>query len=356
MSAAAFWALIALAVIGGLVILELLLLAWVLFAYGNSIYRIFETKPLFLAHSVKPQSDGEEVVLSPTPDRKLRGTYFKHTSGNRRGVLLFAHEFSANRWLFEPYIGFLREDGFDIFTFDFCNHGDSDPVKGYEPLQWVTAHEELDVLTAIDYLKKRNDADPRGIGIFGVSKGGGSVIAAASKDPYVRAVVTDGAFPTHSTVTYYEMRWCVIYVKLKSAYQWLPRFFWDVLTTGVVWVMQFKHNVRYLRLEPRIRRLAGRPLLMIHGEKDNYINQEIAQRFFSYAEKPKELWVVKKAKHNGCLEVDPMEYRKRVRSFFLRHFPVVETTPAAQSEQPALHNVGDSGQPEKLITSSVSGS
>lgn len=352
MSVALSWLTMFFAVTAVLTVLWLLLLAWVLYAYGSSIYRIFETKPLFVAHSVKPQPDGDEVAIPVTSSRQLRGTYFRHTASKRRGVLMFAHEFSANRWLFEPYIGFLREDGFDIFTFDFCNHGCSDKIEGYEPLQWVTSHEEQDVAAAIDYLKSREDKDPRGIGIFGVSKGGGAAIAAAAKDRFVRAIVTDGAFPTHSTVTFYEMRWCVIYVRLKSAYLWLPRFFWDLLTTGVVWVMCYKHKVKYLRLEPRIRRFGGRPLLMIHGEKDNYITEEIARRFFSFAGQPKEFWLVKKAKHNGCLDIDPVAYRNRVRKFFLTHFPVLET-PAVQPEKTAVHDSGNSEQPEKLITSST---
>lgn len=330
-------------------VLEVLLLFWVLYAYGNAIFRIFETKPLFLAHSVAPQADGEEVILSPDNRRQLRGTYFRHTARNRRGVLLFCHEFTANRWLFEPYLGYLREDGFDIFTFDFCGHGSSDPIEGYEPLQWVTAYEEQDVRCAIDYLKSREDRSPHGIGVLGVSKGGSAAIAAAAKEPFVRAIITDGAFPTHSMVTEYTMRWCVIYVRLKSAYKLLPRFFWDLLSTGAVQIMQHRHNVRYIRLERRIRKLAGRPILLINGERDPYVTPAVANRLFSYAKAPKELWLVKRAKHNGSLDADPAAYRNKVRNFFLKHLPAIEPVRTAQPEQTASEALTQDEKPEKVL-------
>ena len=46
------------------------------------------------------------------------------------GVLVFCHEYLSDRWSYQPYVDHLRDLGFDVFTFDFRNHGasDSDPA------------------------------------------------------------------------------------------------------------------------------------------------------------------------------------------------------------------------------------
>ena len=55
-------------------------------------------------------------------------------------------------------------------------------------------------------------------------------------------------------------------------------------------------------------RLAPRPWLMIHGQRDTYIGPEIAQSLFDHGKNPKELWLVPEAKHNRCRETDPEAY------------------------------------------------
>ena len=47
-------------------------------------------------------------------------------------------------------------------------------MPGYDPLQWVTDYEVRDAEAALAYLKSRPDADPRGVGFFGISKGAGA--------------------------------------------------------------------------------------------------------------------------------------------------------------------------------------
>src|SRR5438270_717442 len=83
-----------------------------------------------------------------------------------------------------------RAAGYDVFTFEPRSQGDSDKQPGYEPLQWVTDYEVRDFQTALEYLKARGDADPRGVGFFGISKGGSAGLMAACRDKWVRCFVT----------------------------------------------------------------------------------------------------------------------------------------------------------------------
>ena len=52
-----------------------------------------------------------------------------------------------------------------------------------------------------------------------------------------------------------------------------------------------------------MRKLAPRPLLMIHGGGDTYIKPEMALALFSKARSPKDYWLVEGAKHNQALAV-----------------------------------------------------
>ena len=83
----------------------------------------------------------------------------------------------------------------DLFTFDFRNHGTSDLDPDYAPLQWTTEREIRDLRGALAYLRTRDDHDPAGFGLFGVSRGGTTALIVAAGEPDVWGVVTDGAFP-----------------------------------------------------------------------------------------------------------------------------------------------------------------
>ena len=318
MTTGMIWSYLALGIVGVLAPgVGFFVYIWI--RYRKYIYRIFETKPFFLAAKHAPDPTAEAVEFAVDDGRRVAGSYLKRTADRRLGVVLFCHEFTADRWLCEPYVGYLRGAGFDILTFDFCNHGASDAIVDYEPLQWVTAHEVADVRAALAYLRSRPDIDGAPIGLFGVSKGGSAGIVAAALEPNVRAVITDGAFPTHGTVTRYEMRWVAIYTKLDLVIRLLPQWFYVLLTELAMSRLSRRRKVKYQRVETGIRRLDGRPLLMIHGERDNYINLDIVREFYRLAEPPKELWVVPGAKHNACLDNAGEEYRDRVREFFCRH-------------------------------------
>ena len=318
MEAAALTATIALAlaaVFGGAFCIAVLFTVYVYVFYAKFIDRIFEERPLLLAEQGTADSHAETVFLRSRGGRRIVGSYLKRRSGERRGVVLFLHEYGATRWLANEYAGFLRDDGYDVFTIDFCGQGDSEPVAGYEPLHWPTEHEVDDAAAAIAYLQQRGDADPRGAAVFGVSKGGGVGIAAAARSPYVRAVVTDGAFPVCGMVVHFAMKWFELYSTSRFIYKYLPRWFYALICRLRLRSIANRKGVRYPSIERSIRRLAGRPLLMIVGQRDSYVRKEIAEALFAEAREPKQLWFVKRAKHNGCLAAAGDEYRERVKAF-----------------------------------------
>jgi pimeloyl-ACP methyl ester carboxylesterase len=284
-----------------------------------TIARIFQEKPLFVIPRGQPIADAEDIRLTTPEGLTLRGCYLRHTAARRHGAILFGLEYGSNRWACEPYCQFLREAGFDIFTFEPRGQGESDPHPGYEPLQWVTEFEVRDFQTALAYLNARPDADPHGLGFFGISKGGSAGIVAAAKDPSVRCFVTDGMFGTHSTMVPYMRKWVSIYSGQRWLLRIMPTALYGFIARATLRRVRREKGLRFPHVEHAMPQLAPRPLLMIHGAGDTYIKPEMAQTLFDMAGQPRQLWIVEGAKHNQALQVANGEYQRRVLTFFQTH-------------------------------------
>lgn len=286
--------------------------------YMGFLLRIFQEKPLFIVPRGEKLSGAEDFAIPADDGLKLRACYLKTTALARKGVILFGLEFGSNRWSCQPYCEKLLEAGYDVFAVEFRGQGESDRDPNYEPLQWVTDRDVADLKAALKYLLGRPDADPRGIGVFGISKGGGTALVAAGGEPAIRCMVTDGAYGTHTTMIPYLKRWIGIYSDRKRIQRALPTWFYGII--GMVGAKKVARNrgVTYPSVEKAVGRL-NRPLLMIHGEGDTYIKPEMAQALFKRARGPKELWIVPKAKHNQALTLAGDDYHARVVAFFDTH-------------------------------------
>lgn len=289
--------------------------------YAQYLERIFQEKPLFIIPRGQPVEGAEDVSFTSADGLRLRGCYLRTTAGRRRGVILFGLEFGSNRWSCVPYCQQLIDCGYDVFAFEPRNQGDSEAEPGYEPLQWLSDRDVRDMEAALKYLKSRPDADPDGIGFFGVSKGGGAGLLVAAHDPYVRCFVTDGIFSTFATMVPYMRKWIAIYSKQYWLQAILPSWFYGIIARTCVGRLQKRLGVRFLNLEPILPKLAARPLLMIHGGADTYIKPEMARALFKKSRQPKEFWLVEGARHNQAIQVAGDAYHQRVLGFFHRSFP-----------------------------------
>ena len=337
--------------------------------YVPIIGRIFEEKPLFLPLRVEPPQDGEEVRFSSADGLSLTGSYFRARrcpEGGRLGVLVFCHEFLSDRFSFKPYADWLRDEGFDIFTFDFRNHGASDAEPNYKPLQWVTDHEEQDLRGVFAYLRARSDHDPAGFLLYGISRGGGAAICATAKSRDVWGVITDGAFPTGLMMQAYIKRWAEIYVPSKRMNPFVPAWIYELLAWAARLRSQRRLGCRFADVDSAVKHIAPRPWLAIHGARDVYIGPQIAQAFFERGGDPKRFWLVPKAKHNRCLESAEAEYRERVAQFIRDFAPrrnqcappapaATPSTPSASinsnsSPSPGVNGNGKAGEPALAAT------
>jgi pimeloyl-ACP methyl ester carboxylesterase len=303
-----------------------LLLRW---RYVPFLVRIFQEKPLFIIPRGQPADDAEHVTLTSADGLVLRGSYFKSTAP-RKGVILFGLEYGSDRWAARSYCEKLVAAGFDVFSYEPRNMGESDKDPAYEPLQWVTDKDVSDMKTALQYLKNRPDADEKGVGLFGISKGGSTGFIVASTDPAVKCVATDGAYATYTVVVPYMQRWIKIYSDRHLLQRILPTWFYGLIgITGLNRVAR-ERGVNYPSVEKAVSRLR-RPLLMIHGDGDAYIKPEMAKALFARAAEPKEFWLVPKAKHNQAIAIAEDEYHARVVAFFEKNLASPTANPQAAS-------------------------
>lgn len=300
--------------------------------YAPIIMHKFEDSPMFLPLRVEPAERGESVAFPTADGLTLAGSYFRARTDGRAGVMVYCHEFLSDRWSYRPYIDHLRDLGFDVFTFDFRNHGESGSEAGYEPMHWASDREVRDLRAALAYLRTRPDRDPAGYGLFGVSRGGTTALIVTPDERDVWGVITDGAFPTIGTMMAYILRWAELYLRNPLVRKAIPRWLYRILARSGRRRSERRRGCRFPDLEKAVARLAPRPWLAIHGQRDTYIPPEIVEECFERGDGPKEMWLVPDAKHNRCREREPEAYAGRLLDFVDRYAPRRPITESPQAE------------------------
>jgi uncharacterized protein len=302
--------------------------------YLPIVVRIFEEKPVFKHHKADPVDDAEDFQIPTTDGLTLTASLIRSQAQDKKGLILFAPEYGGNRWTCMYYGRQLLDAGYDLFTFDFRNHGDSDTLPGYQPLQWVTQHEVADTKAVVNFLKEAPFCPPEGIGFFGVSRGAGAGIVACSGDPFVKCLVTDGAFGTVATMIRFMIKWVSIYNSKVNLHQWIPKWAYGMLALGTLTEVHNRRKLTFPSVRNALRRLGAKrqQLLMIHGKADGYIRPEIALDLRKAAPNHLcRLWMVDGAKHNQAIDVAEEEYMTTTASFFLDHLQT-EVVPLSMPE------------------------
>jgi pimeloyl-ACP methyl ester carboxylesterase len=283
--------------------------------------------------------DGEIVRFRSFDGTSLRGMHLsaRHRA-TYRGTVIFCHEFGSDMYSCARYARPLIEAGFDVFTFDFRGHGESSHgSRRYRPLQWPSDKELEDVLGACAHVESYLAAKglPTEVGLFGISRGAGSALLAASSDQNVKAVICDGAFSTDTTLIALMKRWAAIFANVKLVYENHPEGFWHFLVWLLMRFAQPKNGCRYLSVRKALKDMRPRPILFIHGRRDSYIREDQTRLLYSLAPSPKYLWLVEEAKHNQSVVVEPRQYAQRTINFFRRYLAGEEVGDSAIVEPAA---------------------
>ncbi len=266
----------------------------------------------------------EEVTFQSVDGFGLRGLIISGaTDKPPLGMIVFAHEFASERSSAFRYASSLLEAGYDVFTFDFRGHGQSQDEPDYRPRQWPSHREQSDMLAAIDFIGEYLESRGRSkdLGLFGVSRGGGAAILAAAERENVRVIVTDGAFSSDTALEFLFKRFAMTFARLRFIVKYHPPLAWQLHRWFVFKEFASTHQCRFPSVRKGVKRLRRRSILFIHGEKDSYIPYQQSQSLYELAKGPKEIWIVSNAKHNQSVTIAPDAYGRRITQFFDKHLP-----------------------------------
>ncbi|MCG3177222.1 MAG: hypothetical protein MOGMAGMI_02190 [Candidatus Omnitrophica bacterium] len=286
-----------------------------MFKYSAMIGRIF----LSLVYRPDTASSGpvrgERTVILDSSDHEIPALVLEHP-GSRRAVV-FCHESGSSKESWERYAYFLPDLGYHLVSIDLGSPdtGQEDNALG----QWPTRDGVQRVLTAVRWCRKafREDVE---IVLFGVSNGADIAFAASFEDPSVRAVVADGLFSMKEIFREYIRKWAPVLVR--------PNFFGEKYPEWIVRLFAELGFMRATRMTGRsfvdVEPLLARPhvpLLMIHGEDDDYVSahhQQVLRSRDRQARAQKHL-VVREAGHNQSVLLARAVYEKEISEFLVRH-------------------------------------
>ena len=176
--------------------------------------------------------------------------------------------------------GRICQEGFTTFIFNFRgsrNSGGNFDING-----WIR-----DLQGVIDYLWNRPEVERRRLVLLGYSAGATVSIHVASQDKRICAVASC-ASPTELSFIAKEPQQLIQYFRsigiIRDA---------EFPSSVETWLEGF-HNVNAIR---DIGKLAPRPLLLVHGTRDDLVDVDNAHRLYNAAGEPKQLVLIEGAGH-----------------------------------------------------------
>ncbi len=199
----------------------------------------------------------------------------------------------------ESLVQELISRGLSVMMVDLRGHGESDHAR-----LTFGRRERRDILGAVDFLLTRGYSSGS-IGVLGASMGGASAIAAAAEEPAIGALITDSAFASLDEV-------------LAAQFTRLTRLPLFVLAGALVAARALTgENLLHNAPRQNMRRLRGRPTLVIHAEHDPFVPVHHAHILATAGEG--EMWITAGNKHLSSFGVAGADYRELVGAFFAQH-------------------------------------
>ena len=240
----------------------------------------------------------ENVSFPSTDGVPLKG-WFIPAEGSEKTIIV-CHGWGAEMSNVLPSTAFLHKGGYNLFYFDFRNHGESGgTVSSIGPL------ESRDFEAAIQFLQKNKAGSVRWMGVFGLSMGGAVSLTMTAHKPILKAVVAESSFSSFNESV-------ARYAKLFYGVPRIP------LVPITLFFVRWRLGMDPEEFSPlhHIHRISPRPVLLIQGDEDIRMPPSEGRILYEKAREPKELWTVPGADHGEAHSKDPQTYERKVLEFY----------------------------------------
>ncbi len=249
-----------------------------------------------------PQEYGltfEDTHFTTGDNLQLHGWWIPAATSAR--TVIFLHGFNGSMDPDLKYAPRFVQAGFNVFMFDFRNHGRSDGKTTS-----LGTLEVLDAEAAIQYARLHGS---KKVGLLGFSMGGRVALLTAARDRTIAAIVSDGGPVRFSTA---------ISVGLKNkGIPWgLRQVFAAIIQLGA----SIRTGTNLFSNDP-IRIKPGQltvPTLLIHGERDPFTTQGDLFQMVGTIGANADLWVVPGVGHRETDEPDLEAYLEKLVTFFTK--------------------------------------
>jgi len=288
-----------------------------IFKYTRVISGIFFSLVYTPASELLPSSPGEKVVILDSADKEIEALLLEKKGSKK--IAIFCHDSGASKESWEKYAYFLPELGYHMLSVDFTQGPEESGDNSLS--QWPAQEEVERLLTVMRWTKKAFSEETKII-LFGVSKGANICFAASFQDPRVVAVVADGLFSMKEIFRDYIRKWAPILVRPNFFGDHYPAWIVNTFSLSGFWYCQKKSGKKFIDVEKLLRRKHA-PLLMIHGEADDYIpaaHQQLLEKINQDKRSGLRL-VVPKAGHNESVSLSRQAYEKNISDFLRKLLP-----------------------------------
>ncbi|WRP07805.1 alpha/beta hydrolase [Rossellomorea aquimaris] len=239
----------------------------------------------------------ESVEVETEDGLTLRAQYLENESPNGKSVIL-AHGYKGNSEQMPEITRFYYEEGYNILKPDARGHGKSE--GDYIGYGW---DDRLDYKEWINLLI--NEKGEESIFLHGFSMGAATVLMTSGEDlpEEVKGIIADSGYTSLEEELTHQ---------LKYLYR-LPAF--PIMeVTSVVTKVRAGYTFREASALEQVKK-NRLPLFIIHGDQDELVPTEMANRLYEATNSMKELWIVPGAGHTEGFTIEEEEYKKRVKGF-----------------------------------------
>ena len=238
-----------------------------------------------------------QITLTTTDGLKLAAWYWPSQNG---AAVILLHGYKQMRSEMLPFAAMLVRHGYGVMLPAMRGHGESDGelvTFGY--------YETRDVEAVYQYLLAQPEVARDRIGILGNSMGSAIAILYASQNPGIKAVVAQSPYTTINDMVAANVKRTVN----------LPPF---PFAPMIVFFVERKAGFSVKETAPidHIAQISPRPVFIMTGGKDTWVNPNGGRQLYAAAGDPRELWFDPDLGHLEFGEKRADEFEKRVIAFF----------------------------------------